>query len=156
MNKVKVHEHITRIAEPGISRARLWQGLVDSVRSPEKYVEHMESSKIVSEEITDVGTLLQREIDFGNFRLQDRVILRENQSLLTVVDKGPNWKASTFLIRIEEPESGVLFLRFVYEEEGGGEALPEMFLRLRQQAYEAKDRKLVEQVLDNIATKVSN
>ena len=84
------------------------------------------------------------------------MILRENQSLLTVVDKGPNWKASTFLIRIEEPESGVLFLRFVYEEEGGGEALPEMFLRLRQQAYEAKDRKLVEQVLDNIATKVSN
>ena len=155
MDTVKVHEHIIRISEPTISRNELWQGLVNSVRNPEKFVEHMEGSRILSEELSDVGTVLHREIDFGNFRLRDRVILRENESLLTMVDAGANWKASSFLIRIEEPEVGVLFLRFVYEEENGGEALPDMFVQLRRRAYEAKDHHLVEQVLNEIAAKAS-
>ena len=115
----------------------------------------MEGSRILSEELSDVGTVLHREIDFGNFRLRDRVILRENESLLTMVDAGANWKASSFLIRIEEPEVGVLFLRFMYEEESGGEALPDMFVQLRRRAYEAKDHHLVEQVLNEIAVKAS-
>ena len=155
MNTVKFHEHIIRISEPGVSRNALWEGLLEYVRRPEDYVEHMVGSRILSEEMSDVGPVLKREIDFGNFKLTDRVIIRENESILTLVDAGPNWKSSSLLIRIEEPEAGAVFLRFVYEEEKSDEEVPAMFVQLRRQAYEAKDQQLVEGVLNALVAKAS-
>ena len=58
-----------------------------------------------------------------------------------------NWPASAFLIRIEEPEAGSLFVRFVYEEQSSGENDNPMVMSLRRQAYEAKDRVLIERIL---------
>lgn len=147
--KVKFFEHIVHAAAPGLTRAMLWAGLERTVRRPQDYIDHVEGAEISAEEIKNGETKLDRIVDFGRFSVADRVILKFEDSVQTLVDGGENWPASSFLIKIEEPEQGVLFLRFLYEEEKrSDEADNPMINTLRRKAYEAKDQRLVEQILE--------
>lgn len=149
----KVHEHIIRIADKDISRRALFRGLEASARHPERYTEHMDGARILSESKIDGGLMLRREIDFGSFALRDCVLLREPDSVLTLVEAGRTWPASSLLMKIEEPEPGSLFVRFLYEEEEGKDGSGEnpALSSLRKKAYEAKDRYLIERILEEIA-----
>ena len=130
----KVHEHIIQIP-PFVTRDQLWNGLEKAARHPDRFVEHMEGCELLSERLIEGARHLGREVSFGGgFRLRDKVILREGESVTTVVEAGESWPASTFPMKIDEPE----------------EALNPMIEQLRRQAYEAKDRALIEQVLKNI------
>lgn len=142
----KIHEHIIRIPAL-ISREQLWAGIEHAMRYPELYVEHMVSSQVLEDKTQDGIQCLTREINFGQFRLKDTVALVEGKEAQTSVSVGGNWPASAFLIRIEEPEAGSLFVRFVYEEQSSGENDSPMVMSLRRQAYEAKDRVLIERIL---------
>lgn len=146
----KVHEHIIQIP-PFVTRDQLWNGLEKAARHPDRFVEHMEGCELLSERLIEGARHLGREVSFGGgFRLRDKVILREGESVTTVVEAGESWPASTFLMKIEEPEAGSFFVRFIYEADEPEEALNPMIEQLRRQAYEAKDRALIEQVLKNI------
>ena len=146
----KVHEHIIQIP-PFVTRDQLWNGLEKAARHPDRFVEHMEGCELLSERLIEGARHLGREVSFGgSFRLRDKVILREGESVTTVVEAGESWPASSFLMKIEEPEAGSLFVRFIYEADEPEEALNPMIEQLRRQAYEAKDRALIEQVLKNI------
>ena len=141
----KFHEHIVRVGAIGFNRDRLWRGLEESVRHPEKFIEHMESSSILSEELKTGGRYLSRKIDFGTVSFHDTVILRDGESITTIVAAGEHWPASIFTLRIEEPSDGDLFVRFIYEEEERpDQALNPAMLQIRRQAYEAKDKHLIE------------
>ena len=144
---VKFHEHIVRIGAIGFTRDMLWRGLEESVRHPEKFIEHMESSSILSEEAKNDGLHLSRKIDFGAAVFHDEVVLKAKETIRTVVRAGENWPASVFTIKIEEPEEGQLFVRFIYEEEARNEPPQHpMMLQIRRQAYEAKDQHLIEAI----------
>ena len=53
-------------------------------------------------------------------------------------------------MKIEEPEQGSLFVRFIYEADEPLEALNPMVEQLRRQAYETKDRDLIECIIKSI------
>ena len=61
--------------------------------------------------------------------------------------------ASAFVMTVEEPNKGDLFVRFCYEEEPrkSAEAEPEMLAELRKRAYEMKDRAVIETILSRFA-----
>lgn len=144
---VKFHEHIVRIGAIGFTRDMLWRGLEESVRHPENFIEHMESSSILAEEEKDDGLHLSRNIDFGAAVFHDEVVLTPKESIKTIVEAGENWPASIFTIKIEEPEEGQLFVRFIYEEEARpNDVQHPMMLQIRRQAYEAKDQHLIEAI----------
>ncbi len=143
---VKFHEHIVRIGAIGFTRDMLWRGLEESVRHPEKFIEHMESSSILSEEEKDDGLHLFRKIDFGAAVFHDEVVLKAKETIRTIVKAGENWPASVFTIKIEEPEDGQLFVRFVYEEARSEAPQHPMMLQVRRQAYEVKDQHLIEAI----------
>ena len=148
----KVHEHIIRIGDEGISRRALFRGLEASVRHPERYNEHMDGARVLSEARIDGGVMLRREIDFGSFSFRDCVLLREPDSVLTLVEAGKTWPASSLLMKIEEPEPGSLFVRFLYEEEEkkGDKGENPALASLRKKAYEAKDQYLIARILEEI------
>lgn len=146
----KVHEHIIQIPA-FVTRELLWKGLEEAARHPERFVEHMEGCEILSENLLEEALHLTREVSFGaGFSLRDKVILKQDESVTTMVEEGKSWPASVFIMKIEEPEPGSLFVRFVYEAEEPAEALNPMVEKLRCQAYEAKDAAMIESILKDI------
>ena len=84
----KVHEHIIQIP-PFVTRDQLWNGLEKVARHPDRFVEHMEGCELLSERLIEGARHLGREVSFGGgFRLRDKVILREGESVTTVSRQG--------------------------------------------------------------------
>ncbi len=144
---MKIHEHLISINpadEPGafaLTRAQVWAGLVLRAEDPAQFVFGLERSRILGRIEADGRIELERELDFGNFSVRDRVHLLPEIESRTEVTASDLWPASSMTIRIEEPEPGRLFLRFVYQS-NEGEPQTEfdtMSLGLRRQAYEKSD-----------------
>jgi hypothetical protein len=141
------YEHLVQINDPlmplleSLTRNQLWQGLVLRAEAPTQFVLGLESATIHSHEIHDDVHELTRTLDFGSFRVEDRVRLVRDQGSEIRTKAGPTWPASRLTITIEEPEPDLLFLRFVYEsDESACEAeLDPVIVRLREQAYERAD-----------------
>lgn len=158
---MKFHEHIIRASVPELpfrlTREELAAGIADFARHPERYIEEADASRITSPErpgdMPD-SIVFGREIRFGALRFEESVILLADGSCIAHIDSDGNRPASDFTMRIEEPEAGVFFVRFIYDEErkaGGEESAQERQLAaLRRLAYESKDRSVLTGILENI------
>ena len=140
-------EHLIQINDPlmplldTLTREQLWRGLVMRAEEPTQFVLGLERATIHSRsEVGDEVELL-RTLDFGSFKVDDRVRLVPQRRSEIHTRAGPTWPASRMTIEIEEPQPELLFLRFLYESDemaGGGE-LDQVTTALRQQAYERAD-----------------
>jgi hypothetical protein len=154
-------EHLIQINDPlmplldPITRAQLWRGLVRRAEEPTLFVLGLESAVIHGR--TDAGDQIERTLDFGNFQVRDRVVLRSMESSQTRVDACERFPSSRLTIAIEEPQPELLFLRFVYEFDdpesageihapaGDADATTE---GLRREAYRTADLDTVARIRD--------
>lgn len=144
---MKIHEHLIQINALGdastgrLTRAQLWAGLTLRAEDPAQFIAHLESALILERREADGRIELERELDFGGFTVRDSIRLTPDSECLTVVAGTERWPSSSFLIRIEEPAPGELFLRFIYESNEPEPHSDEdrMGLKLRRQAYEQAD-----------------
>jgi hypothetical protein len=149
---MRIFEHLVEINEPRLpgvqlGRGQLWAGLVLRAEEPLRFVEGLEAARITDRREVGGCLELDRELDFGSFRVRDTVVLTAPSESLTRVTAGETWPASTLLVRIEEPEPGRPFLRFIYEADESGSAAPdEVTRRLRQQAYQELDLDTVRRI----------
>jgi hypothetical protein len=124
-----------------VSRAQLWRGLVRRAEQPTEFVLGLAGATI--EMRRDDGSALQltRTLDFGSFKVRDRVRLTAETASVTEVEAGAGYPASRLTVRIEEPSPGDLFLRFVYEsaENEDAGAVDAVARALREQAYRSAD-----------------
>lgn len=137
---VEVNDPLNPLLDP-LTRGELWQGLVRRAEEPTQFVLGLAGFSIQARAETPPRTTLTRTLDFGSFRVHDRVELTPQRQSLTLTEAGPTWPASRLTITIEEPQPQRLFLRFVYEFEGpdeGGEFASEIE-NLRRQAYRSAD-----------------
>ena len=152
---VTFHEHIIRVSQgpqDGITSEDLWKALLEFVRRPHFYVEHLTNSQIISEKPQENGTRFERQLNFDKIKVEDVVdALPESKTIITHVKPSSQYPESSLLIRIEEPEADTLFIRFIDEEEQHDEN--PLLQDLRRQAYEAKDQHLVEGLLSWIMEK---
>jgi Domain of unknown function (DUF1857) len=140
-------EHLIQINDPGLvlveflSRQQLWQGLVHRGRSPAGFARGLESSTIDAEVTEGAVTTLLRTLDFGDFRVRDRVRLVQGSGMTITAIASEQWPQATLSITIEEPAPDLLFLRFVYEypEAHFDGSHDRMISDLRRQAYEQSD-----------------
>lgn len=140
-------EHLVQINDPlqplltEVSRAQLWRGLVRRAERPAEFVLGLAGATI-EQRVDEPGRLqLVRTLDFGSFRVRDRVLLTADRLSVTEVEAAAAYPASRLTICIEEPPGGSLFLRFTYESEeqpGSGE-LDALTRQLREQAYRSAD-----------------
>jgi len=141
------YEHLVQINDPlmplldTLTRNQLWQGLMVRAEDPIQFVLGLEGATIHSREVSGDVHELTRTLDFGSFRVEDRVRLVRDRSSEVRTEAGPTWPASRLTITIEEPEPELLFLRFVYEfdEAAGSDELDPLIVGLRKQAYESAD-----------------
>ncbi len=149
-------EHLVQINDPlqplltEVSRRQLWRGLIRRAESPSEFVLGLANATIHQRDEHDGVMELTRTLDFGNFRVQDRIRLTADQSSVTHTEGSSNYPASRLTIRIEEPAPGNLFLRFIYEfdEVAGAAARDEVTESLRQQAYRSADVDTVWRIRD--------
>jgi hypothetical protein len=141
------YEHLVQINDPlmplldTLTRNQLWQGLVLRAEDPTQFVLGLEGATIHSREVRGGVHELTRTLDFGSFKVHDRVRLVRDRRSEIHTTAGPTWPASRLTITIEEPAPELLFLRFVYEaDEAPGDAeVDPVIIALREQAYESAD-----------------
>jgi hypothetical protein len=141
-------EHLVEINDPlmplltELTREQLWLGLVLRAEDPTQFIGGLELATIDARRELSGVTELERTLDYGSFRVRDRVRLFPRLRSEIHTAAGATWPASRMSITIEEPAPEALFLRFVYEAESefvGADGLDEMTVTLRQQAYECAD-----------------
>ena len=140
-------EHLIQINDPlmplldTLTREQLWRGLVLRAEDPTQFVFGLEIATIHSRRHVGEEIELVRTLDFGSFKVDDRVRLLPQIRSEIHTPAGLTWPASRMRIEIEEPQPELLFLRFIYESDeiaGAGE-LDDVTTALRKQAYERAD-----------------
>ncbi|WP_432720930.1 SRPBCC family protein [Jeongeupia wiesaeckerbachi] len=90
---------------------QLWQGLMQRVEAPQRFLEHIERVAILER---GDGWLL-REVDFGQFVVRDRITLALHAGIRFDTEANAEHLGGALAITLESPEEGHLFLRFVYD-----------------------------------------
>ena len=140
-------EHLIQINDPlmplldTLSRDQLWRGLELRAEDPTQFVLGLEVATIHSRCNLGDQVELVRTLDFGSFKVDDRVRLIPPYRSEIHTSPGPTWPASRMTIEIEEPQPELLFLRFVYESDESPATgdWDEVTTALREQAYERAD-----------------
>jgi hypothetical protein len=141
-------EHLVEINDPlmplltELTRAQLWRGLVLRAEDPTQFIGGLDSVTIDARRELSGVTELERTLDYGSFRVRDRVRLFPQQRSEIHTVAGASWPASRMTITIEEPSPESLYLRFIYEadsEVAGEGGLDLTTVALRRQAYESAD-----------------
>jgi hypothetical protein len=141
-------EHLVEINDPlmplltELTREQLWRGLVLRAEEPTQFIGGLDAATIDARRELSGVIELERTLDYGSFRVRDRVRLFPKQRSEIHTAAGASWPASRMTISIEEPAPEALYLRFIYEAESevaGEGGLDEVTVSLRQQAYEGAD-----------------
>ncbi len=153
----KFHEHIVHVpnqlgGESLLTRDDLIQGLCEMARNPVLFVEGMDSVNLVEERQDEDGTLhLTREVRFGEFTVKDHIHVSPAGEFIQDVPSQGELNASRMTARLEEPEEGALFMRFVYEVPAATNPAKDpsaaMYLDTLRQAYTDKDLAMVEKLM---------
>lgn len=151
-------EHLIRISPadssqaPMLTRQQLWQGLVLRAELPMQFDENITSARIVARE----GRVWQREITFGSLVVNERIELEEAQEVRYYAQASASHPGGSRIMRIEEPEPGVLFVRFIYDMSAlvanASEAELARLLPYVKSAYQQADMDTAERIIELIVT----
>lgn len=133
---IEINDPLNPLSEP-LTRNQLWNGLVLRAEAPQLFMPHLDSCTIM----TRSGDALLRELAFGELVIRDRVLLSPQTQIEYQVPPQENIAASTLQMSIEEPQPGVLFVRFAYD--GGAaqdaESMDAFYNEFRRSAYHEAD-----------------
>lgn len=125
-----------------LSRSQIWRGLVLRAEQPQLFIPWLDDCVITSRS----PTMLSRTSHFGQVVVHDEVVLTPQEKVVYRVPAQREIPSSRLTMRIEEPEPGVLFVRFEYDHDeeqdaratadNNAEAIYDDF---RRSAYEEAD-----------------
>jgi hypothetical protein len=134
---VQINDPLNPLIEP-LTRGQVWQGLLLRAERPQVFTAHLVGARIV----VRGEYYLARELDFGSFKVRDRVRLEPMQRMLIETDPSDDFSFGTLTVTIEEPGVDHLQLRFEYVvQRTHGETLQQeaSYDRLVKAAYHAAD-----------------
>ncbi len=140
-------EHLVQVNDPlmplldTLTRAQVWRGLVLRVADPVQFLPGLLHCAIGKRAVNGDTITFDRTLDFGNFEVHDQVTLTTLEHIDVRAEAGDTFPASRLTMQIEEPNSDVLFVRFVYEMKGErrDDGLDAMTDGARRKAYELSD-----------------
>lgn len=129
---IEITNPLIPLAQP-LNRDQLWRGLVLRAENPKLFVPWLDAFTIL--ERTDQS--LSRELQYGQLRVRDEVRLLAPSQLWFRVPAQGDLPLSQLVISIEEPEAGVVAVRFEYASEAPAHSTPEeeVFEKYRRSAY---------------------
>lgn len=128
---------LTDPAAAVLSREEVWFGLLCRAEDARPFLPGLETCTIVERN----DETLVRDLDFGQVVIRDRVSFRALEWICFESDATAQHAGGSLTISIEEPEDGMLFLRFRYstglpEARSGEEA---KYASIVRSAYHASD-----------------
>lgn len=135
--------HLVQINDPlnplldALSHSQLWRGLVLRAQAPMLFVPHLDSCDLL-ERGTDT---LTRQLRYGTLTIRDFVTFSAPLSVRYQVPAQPDIPVSSLTMSIEEPQDGVLFVRFAYEDDTPDAAgsMEAYYNEFRRSAYQESD-----------------
>jgi hypothetical protein len=135
--------HLIEINDPlnplidTLTREQLWRGLVLRAETPKAFIPWLDRCTIVEKSETH----LARISHYGQLAVHDSVQLIAQQKIIYTIPPQKDIPASSLTMTIEEPEPGILFVRFEYEDSTGEAADSEqaMYNDFRKSAYQEAD-----------------
>ncbi len=118
-----------------LNREQLWQGLLLRAKKPTLFIPHMDAYEITQES----ENTLTRLLDFGKFKVKDKVEMIPMQKLLFHIPSQGDIMESRLEISISEPFSNHFFVRFIYEDASLDEGANAMYNDFRRSAYKEMD-----------------
>lgn len=126
---------------PSLTRQQLWLGLVLRAQSPTLFIPHLDQCLV--RDASDAG--MTRELHYGKLVIHDRVTLQPLQQVRVDVPAQGEIATSSLVMRIAEPQPGVLWLHFEYDDgqDAATDAANEMYNQYRCAAYVDADTSTV-------------
>lgn len=120
-----------------ITREQLWRGLVLRAEQPTLFVMGLDTCDITAR--TTNG--MSRTLRFGKLLVHDHVTFVPLQQVHYQVPQQDAIPASDLTMSIEEPEPGVLFVRFEYDDHNDAQETDEesFYNDFRREAYKEAD-----------------
>jgi hypothetical protein len=133
---VEINDPLNPLIDP-LSRDQLWRGLVLRAEQPRKFVPWLDGCDIVER----TNNSITRNSRYGELVIGDTVIFTPQESIHYQVPPQKDIPASDLYVTIEEPQSGLLFVRFEYDDhlsetESNADAFYNEF---RRSAYQEAD-----------------
>jgi len=111
------YEHLIQINDANnptlipLSRRQLWLGLLRRAERPQEFLIGVERVEIMERS----AGYFERDMQLGKLQVCDHITLEEDVSVHFETQPGENHDGGSLLMRIEEPQPGDLFVRFVYQ-----------------------------------------
>jgi hypothetical protein len=133
---VIINDPLNPLIDP-LTVQQVWRGLVLRAEKPEMFVPWLDTCTITGRTDNE----MERELRFGDVRVRDRVSFRPPVQVQYHVPAQGEIPLSSLSMRIEEPQQGVLVVRFDYADdspdtEGSTE---DFYNEFRRSAYEEAD-----------------
>lgn len=136
-------EHLIEINNPAnrhiphLPIEHLWQGLILRAKSPKLFVPHLDECHIL--ETTE--NTVSRVSHYGTLTVRDTVIFTPLQHIHYLVPPQGEIGASSLKMSLETLGDGVLFVRFLYEDDKceAANAADAMYDEFRKSAYHEAD-----------------
>ncbi|HEX4945026.1 MAG TPA: AtaL-like protein [Usitatibacteraceae bacterium] len=139
---IQVNDLLNPLVEP-LSREEIWEGLVESVEAPTRFLPGIDTCRILWRE----GDKLCRELHFGHAVVHDTVRLTPGHRIAIDFDPSPEVPALKRTMTIEEPIEGEYIVRFRYERSPQGhEPLAPAFASVLEAAWLQADIDLIAQI----------
>lgn len=118
-----------------LSREQLWRGLVLRAERPSHFLLGLDACEIVSRG----ANTLMRELRFGRIVVRDRVTFAPPVEVRYDVEASREVPGGCLIMRIEEPQSGALFVRFEYQLHVEAGNVADYLNEFRKSAYVESD-----------------
>lgn len=132
---VQVNDPLMPLLDP-LSRAQLWRGLAHRVEDPAAFMPGLDACTILERR----PNYVKRELSFGRHRFVDHVHLEPERRIRYDSDLADPHAGSSLTVTIEEPQHGLLWVRFIYDTvpAEAGDADPR-YDEARRSAYREAD-----------------
>lgn len=133
---IEINDPLNPLIDP-LTRAQLWRGLMLRATEPKSFVPQLDRCTLLEQS----GLHLVRELQYGELIVRDKVRFVPQQQVIYEVPAQQGMPQSRLTVTIEEPEAGVLFVRFEYENEASvaDDEANAMYDEFRRSAYEESD-----------------
>ena len=133
---VEINDPLNPLIEP-LTRDQVWRGLMLRASSPKLFVPWLDACNLVQRSVDAID----RELRYGDVVICDHVTFVAQQQVQYHVPAQQDIPPSHLDMTIEEPQPGLLFVRFAYQDAGADAAgtTEAFYNEFRRSAYQESD-----------------
>lgn len=133
---IEINDPLNPLIDP-LTRDQLWRGLMLRAEAPKLFVPHLDACVILDQSAASI----ERELRYGELAVRDRVTFLSQLEVKYHVPAQKDITASTLTMTIEEPQPGLLFVRFEYDDDSLDVAgsVDAFYNEFRRSAYQESD-----------------